>query len=171
LWVDLHVTEIGTIDMFDIGGGELLFVLLIVVLLFGPKKLPELMQGLGRGMREFKKAQREFTDHINGAFEEEQRKSYRQTENNRVRREPDTIPRSLEPQAPGEYEAGVREAENAGAADAALMAPAQDTPVQDAPQGTMPRNAAPQNGTENGTIPTMPHDGSTENNDTNNGKA
>jgi TatA/E family protein of Tat protein translocase len=166
--VELHVTEIrGTIDMFDIGGGELLFVLLIVVLLFGPKKLPELMQGLGRGMREFKKAQREFTDHINGAFEEEQRKSYRQSESNRVRREPDTIPRSTEPQLPGEYEAEMREAENAGAADAVLMAPSQDVP-----QGTMPRTAPPQNGDENGIIPpATPHNGSTENNDTNNGNA
>lgn len=162
--------------MFDIGGGELLFVLLIVVLLFGPKKLPELMQGLGRGMREFKKAQREFTDHINGAFEEEQRKSYRQSEGNRVRREPDTIPRSSELPPSGEYEAGMREAENAGAADAALMAPTQDVPAQDvsaqeAPQGTMPRNAAPQNGDGNGVIPATPRDGSTENNDSNNEKA
>jgi TatA/E family protein of Tat protein translocase len=151
--------------MFDIGGGELLFILLIVVLLFGPKKLPELMQGLGRGMREFKKAQREFTDHINGAFEEEQRKSYRQSESNRVRRDPDTIARGPEPRPLGEYEAGMREAENAGAADAALTPPALDTP-----QGTMPRNAAPGNGEENGAIPAAPHNGSTENNDTNNGK-
>jgi sec-independent protein translocase protein TatA len=163
--------------MLDIGGGELLFILLIVVLLFGPKKLPELMQGLGKGMREFKKAQREFTNQINGAFEEEQRKTYRQNEGNRVQRDPDTIPRSPEQQLPGEYEAGMREAENnAGVADAVLMAPTQDAQAenvqpQDAPQGAMPRNAPPQNGAMNGAIPTTPRDGSTENNDTNNGNA
>jgi sec-independent protein translocase protein TatA len=60
--------------MFDIGGGELFLILVAVLIFFGPKKLPELAQSLGRGIREFKKAQREFTEHINSAFEEEQRK-------------------------------------------------------------------------------------------------
>ncbi|MCF8366243.1 MAG: twin-arginine translocase TatA/TatE family subunit [Bacteroidales bacterium] len=38
------------------GGYELILVLLVVVLLFGGKKIPELMRGLGKGMSEFKKA-------------------------------------------------------------------------------------------------------------------
>jgi sec-independent protein translocase protein TatA len=43
--------------MFEnIGGGELLIILLVVVLLFGAKKIPELAQGVGKGIREFKKA-------------------------------------------------------------------------------------------------------------------
>jgi sec-independent protein translocase protein TatA len=36
---------------------HLLIVFMIIVLLFGGKKVPELMKGLGKGMREFKKAQ------------------------------------------------------------------------------------------------------------------
>lgn len=39
-----------------IGGHELLLILLIVILLFGAKKIPELAKGLGSGFREFKKA-------------------------------------------------------------------------------------------------------------------
>lgn len=43
--------------MFEnIGGGELLIILLVVIVLFGPKKIPELAQGIGKGIREFKKA-------------------------------------------------------------------------------------------------------------------
>lgn len=60
--------------MFDLGGGELLLILVAVLILFGPKKLPELAQGLGKGLRQFRQAQREFTDQINTAFTEEQRK-------------------------------------------------------------------------------------------------
>lgn len=60
--------------MFDIGGGELLLILIVVLIAFGPKKLPELAQSLGRGIREFKRAQREFTDQINSALEQEQRR-------------------------------------------------------------------------------------------------
>jgi sec-independent protein translocase protein TatA len=38
------------------GWGELLIILLIAVVLFGGKKIPELAQGLGKGIKEFKKA-------------------------------------------------------------------------------------------------------------------
>ena len=61
--------------MFDLGGGELLLIVIFILIFFGPKKLPELAQSMGRGMREFRKAQQEFSNHINTAFEDEQRKS------------------------------------------------------------------------------------------------
>jgi len=35
---------------------EILLILLVVVLLFGGRKIPELMKGIGQGMKEFKKA-------------------------------------------------------------------------------------------------------------------
>ena len=40
----------------DIGGPELIIILCVVLLLFGGKKIPELMRGLGRGVKEFKDA-------------------------------------------------------------------------------------------------------------------
>lgn len=39
-----------------LGGQEIILVLVIVLVLFGGKKIPELMRGLGKGMNEFKKA-------------------------------------------------------------------------------------------------------------------
>ena len=42
--------------MGDIGFSEILLILLVVVLLFGGRKIPELMKGIGQGMKEFKKA-------------------------------------------------------------------------------------------------------------------
>ena len=38
------------------GGSEWLIILLVVIILFGAKKIPELMRGLGSGIREFKNA-------------------------------------------------------------------------------------------------------------------
>lgn len=42
-----------------LGVNEILVILVIVLLLFGGRKIPELMKGLGKGMREFKKASSE----------------------------------------------------------------------------------------------------------------
>lgn len=51
--------------MFDnIGTGELLIISVVVLLLFGSKKLPEFAQGLGKGIREFKKNLKDVEDDI-----------------------------------------------------------------------------------------------------------
>ena len=42
--------------MGKIGMTEILLILVVVVLLFGGRKIPELMKGIGQGMKEFKKA-------------------------------------------------------------------------------------------------------------------
>jgi len=44
--------------MGKIGPMEIVLILLIVVLLFGGRKIPELMKGIGQGLKEFKKASR-----------------------------------------------------------------------------------------------------------------
>ena len=45
--------------LFGISGGEILIILLAVLVLFGPKKIPEIARMLGRGINDFKKVQRE----------------------------------------------------------------------------------------------------------------
>jgi len=53
-----------------LGGGELLLIGLAILLFFGGKKLPELMRGLGKGIREFQDAKNEVKDQINKELDE-----------------------------------------------------------------------------------------------------
>jgi sec-independent protein translocase protein TatA len=48
--------------MFNMGPTEILLILLVIVLLFGGKKIPELARGLGKGIREFKDAVKDGQD-------------------------------------------------------------------------------------------------------------
>ena len=60
-----------TILLFmGIGTQELIFIALIVLLLFGGKKIPELMRGLGKGVKSFKDGVNEAKDEINKAKDE-----------------------------------------------------------------------------------------------------
>lgn len=54
----------------DIGGSELMFILVVVLLLFGGKKLPDFARGLGKSVREFKKASAGVEAEIKRAMEE-----------------------------------------------------------------------------------------------------
>ena len=45
--------------MGNLGATEIILIILVVVLLFGGRKIPELMKGIGQGMKEFKKASKE----------------------------------------------------------------------------------------------------------------
>jgi len=47
-------------SLLNLGGPDLIVILLIVLLIFGAKKLPELARGMGQAMREFHKAKDEF---------------------------------------------------------------------------------------------------------------
>jgi sec-independent protein translocase protein TatA len=51
----------------NLGFPEMLLIFLVVLLLFGAKKLPEIAQGLGKGIREFKKAMKETSDEVKGS--------------------------------------------------------------------------------------------------------
>jgi sec-independent protein translocase protein TatA len=48
----------------NLGGGEILLIILFIVVFFGPKKIPEIAQGLGKGLREFRKASKEIQDNL-----------------------------------------------------------------------------------------------------------
>ena len=52
------------------GGWEWIIIVLVVVLLFGAKKIPELAKGLGRGIREFKDATKEIKEEIDEGAQE-----------------------------------------------------------------------------------------------------
>ena len=62
--------------MGPLGFNEILIILVIVLLLFGGKKIPELMRGLGRGVREFNDAKNTVRKEIeDGVSEKDQRSS------------------------------------------------------------------------------------------------
>ncbi len=65
---------------FGLGMQEMIVIFLIVLLLFGAKKIPELARGIGKGMGEFKKAKHEFEREIHMGEEEGKQEWDRVTE-------------------------------------------------------------------------------------------
>jgi sec-independent protein translocase protein TatA len=59
--------------IMGMGTQELLLILLLVIILFGAKKIPDLARGLGRGIREFKDASKEIKNEINEGIKEEKK--------------------------------------------------------------------------------------------------
>lgn len=55
---------------FGLGAQEILIIALVVLLLFGGKKIPELMKGLGRGVKSFKEGLNEVDETVSGAVNE-----------------------------------------------------------------------------------------------------
>ena len=55
-----------------IGGPEIIIILLLVLVLFGGKKIPELMKGLGKGVKEYKKAMNGIEEEVNNATSDNQ---------------------------------------------------------------------------------------------------
>lgn len=53
-----------TLLLFGLGGQELLLIALIVLLLFGGAKIPELMKGLGKGVKSFKDGMKDMDDEV-----------------------------------------------------------------------------------------------------------
>ncbi len=50
--------------LFGLGWGEIVLIVLVILLLFGGKKIPELMKGLGKGVKSFKRGLSEVEDEI-----------------------------------------------------------------------------------------------------------
>ena len=55
----------------NFGGGEIILIFLIVLLLFGAKKVPELFRSLGKGVNEFRKAKNEWEQDIHDVMNQE----------------------------------------------------------------------------------------------------
>ncbi len=64
-----------TLLFLNLGGQEIFLILIVVLLLFGGQKIPELMRGLGKGISEFNKAKNSVEDEIrNGIRDADQQK-------------------------------------------------------------------------------------------------
>jgi len=64
-----------TILLFSMpGGGEIFLILAVVLLLFGGKKIPELMRGIGKGIREFNTAKNNLKDELDAGMKDDDNK-------------------------------------------------------------------------------------------------
>ncbi|QMU28054.1 Sec-independent protein translocase subunit TatA/TatB [Adhaeribacter radiodurans] len=57
----------------DVGGSELMVILLVVLVFFGAKRIPELARGLGKGIREFKDATNGIKNEIENTVEKDRK--------------------------------------------------------------------------------------------------
>ena len=58
--------------IFNLGTGEIVIILVVVLLLFGAKKIPELARGLGRGVNSFRQGLNEVSDDLNAKEKKEE---------------------------------------------------------------------------------------------------
>jgi sec-independent protein translocase protein TatA len=58
----------------NLGAMEIILIVLVILILFGAKKIPELAQGVGKGMREFKKALNDVQEEVKNADKTEDKK-------------------------------------------------------------------------------------------------
>mgnify|MGYP003693930751 CR=1 FL=1 len=81
-------------SFMNLAGPDLIVILLIILVLFGAKKLPELAKGMGQAVREFQKAKDEFSDELNkaGKTDEKQFARPRQTSHESNRELPARLP-------------------------------------------------------------------------------
>lgn len=60
----------GILALFNLGPGEVIAIVVIFLLLFGGKKIPELMRGLGKGIKSFKQGMNEVEDELKKPLDE-----------------------------------------------------------------------------------------------------
>ncbi len=81
LYPDLRRAKFRAVEdvLFGIGMPELLVILVVALLVLGPKRLPEVARSLGRGMAEFRRASTELRQSLNAPLEEPSKKKRSQT--------------------------------------------------------------------------------------------
>ena len=60
----------GILAVFNLGTGEIILIVAIILLLFGGRKIPELMRGLGKGVKSFKQGMNEVEDELKKPLED-----------------------------------------------------------------------------------------------------
>jgi sec-independent protein translocase protein TatA len=84
-------------SIMNLAGPDLIIILLIILVLFGAKKLPELARGMGQAVKEFQKAKDEFGDELHKAGAND---SGKQAADADVKAAPLTLPRNTDSSPP-----------------------------------------------------------------------
>ena len=131
--------------MFGIGFQEMLIILFVVLIFFGPKRLPDLAKSLGKGIAEFKKASEEVRKGIEDAVKEETTEE--------APKPPEDL--SAYGKAPGSAPAPEEPAKPVSPPAGMVLTPASGTPPDKAPVEPAPSAGAPAdaNGAAPGTAP------------------
>jgi len=119
--------------MFGIGFQEMLIILVVVLIFFGPKRLPDLAKSLGKGIAEFKKASEEVRKGIEDAVKEQSAEE--------APKPPEDL--SAYGKAPGSAPAPSVPAKPEPAPPTEVPAPASGTPPDNAPVEPAPSTGAP----------------------------
>jgi TatA/E family protein of Tat protein translocase len=122
----------GEVRMFGIGFQEMLIILVVVLIFFGPKRLPDLAKSLGKGIAEFKKASEEVRKGIEDAVKEESTEE--------ARKPPEDL--SAYGKAPGSATAPEEPAKPQPAPPTEASAPAGGAPPDNAPVEPAPSTGA-----------------------------
>jgi sec-independent protein translocase protein TatA len=65
---------LNSVLLFALGTGEIILIALVVLLIFGGKKIPELMRGIGKGVSQFKKGMKDLDEEINDGLTDDKLK-------------------------------------------------------------------------------------------------
>ncbi len=60
----------GILALFNLGTGEIILIVAVILLLFGGRKIPELMRGLGKGVKSFKQGMNEVEEELKKPLED-----------------------------------------------------------------------------------------------------
>lgn len=63
---------LGSVLLWMLGGWEIMLIMVVILIFFGAKRIPELARGLGKGLREFKDASSEVKKKINEGVEDKE---------------------------------------------------------------------------------------------------
>lgn len=68
----------GIMMFLNLGGGEIFFILLITVMLFGSKRIPEIARGIGKGIREVRNATNDIKREINQSASDDDLRKFKE---------------------------------------------------------------------------------------------
>ena len=139
--------------MFDsIGGGEIMLILLAILVLFGPKRIPDLAQSIGKGLREFRKAQQDLQNNLTKVVNSEDMTKITQSIQG-IHQDM----RSSVQQLTGQISAAVQQPQWAPPVEPTPPAVPAPAPAQDAPSETVPPPPSPATPPASPAPPSVPH--------------